>query len=151
LIAALPDAAAIATDLASALLIMMLRGHLEAEPPAAGLLSLLGQKMTAQVVFAMLRDPQRDWGLDELAEVGVTSRATLVRAFRKASELAPLAFLTELRLGLARQRLLAGDEPIARIAEQVGYQSEAALSRAFQRRFGVRPGALRGLKGSAGR
>ena len=66
-----------------------------------------------------------------------------MRAFRKASEMAPLAFLTELRLGLARQRLMAGNEPIARIADDVGYQSEAALSRAFQRRFGVRPGKLR--------
>jgi len=136
-------AAAIATDLASALMIMMLRGHLESEPPAEGLLALLGQKMTAQVGQAMLKDPARDWGLDQLAEIGVASRATLVRGFRKASGMAPLAFLTELRLSLARQRLLSGNDTIAQIAEEVGYQSEAALSRAFQRRFAIRPGKLR--------
>jgi AraC-like DNA-binding protein len=55
----------------------------------------------------------------------------------------PLAFLTELRLGLARQKLMAGTATLAAIAAEVGYQSESALSRAFQRRFGVRPGEAR--------
>jgi len=136
-------AAAIAADLASALLVMMLRDHLEASPPPHGLLALLAQRSTAQAVLAMLTDPARDWTLDELADRAAASRATLVRAFRKAAEIAPLAFLTEIRLGLARQRLMAGTASIGEIADEVGYQSEAALSRAFLRRFGVRPGSLR--------
>lgn len=135
--------AAIAADLASALLVMMLRDHLEASPPPGGLLALLGARVTAQAVLAMLKDPARDWTLDELAAVAAASRATLVRAFRKAADIAPLAFLTELRLGLARRKLLSGQDPIGQIAEDVGYQSEAALSRAFLRHFGVRPGSLR--------
>jgi AraC family transcriptional activator of mtrCDE len=138
-----PGSAAIAADLASALFVMMLRDHLEGAPQAAGLLALLGQRMTALAVLAMLREPARDWTLDELANIAAASRATLVRAFRKAAEIAPLAFLTELRLGLAQQRLLSGHDPIGQIADEVGYHSEAALSRAFQRHFGVRPGSLR--------
>jgi len=136
-------AAAIAADLASALLVMMLRGHLEAAPPPHGLLALLSQRPTAQAVLAMLTDPARDWTLDELADRAAASRATLVRAFRKAAEIAPLAFLTEIRLGLARQRLISGSASIGEIADEVGYQSEAALSRAFLRRFGVRPGSIK--------
>lgn len=136
-------AAAIAADLASALLVMMLRDHLETSPPPGGLLALLGTRATALAVLAMLKEPARDWSLDELAASAAASRATLVRAFRKAADIAPLAFLAELRLGLARQKLLAGSDPIGQIAEDVGYQSEAALSRAFNRHFGVRPGSLR--------
>ncbi len=136
-------AAAIAADLASALLVMMLRDHLEAAPPPNGLLALLAQRPTAQAVLAMLTDPARDWTLDELADRAAASRATLVRAFRKAAEIAPLAFLTEIRLGLARQRLMSGSASIGEIADEVGYQSEAALSRAFLRRFGIRPGSLK--------
>lgn len=136
-------AAAIAADLASALLVMMLRDHLESAPPPGGLLALLGTRATALAVLAMLKDPARDWTLDELADAAAASRATLVRAFRKAADVAPLAFLTELRLGLARQRLLSGNDSIGQIADDVGYQSEAALSRAFHRHFGVRPGSLR--------
>lgn len=139
-----PGAAAIAADLASALLVMMLRDHLEAAPPPHGLLALLAQRQTALAVLAMLKEPARDWSLDALAAAAAASRATLVRAFRKAAGIAPLAFLTEIRLGLARQKLRAGEGSIGQIADEVGYQSEAALSRAFHRRFGIRPGSLRG-------
>jgi len=136
-------AAAIAADLASALFVMMLRDHLDTSPPPNGLLALLAQRMTALAVLAMLRDPARDWSLDELASLAAASRATLVRAFNKAAGVAPLAFLTEIRLGLARRKLMAGEGSIGEIADEVGYQSEAALSRAFLRRYGIRPGSAR--------
>jgi AraC family transcriptional activator of mtrCDE len=136
-------AGAIATDLASALFVMMLRAHLEASAPAEGLLRLLAQRITAQAVLMMVRDPVRAWTLDELASAAAASRASLVRAFRKAAGLAPLEFLTDLRLGLARHRLRTEDTSLERIAAEVGYQSQAALSRAFLRKYGVRPGSLR--------
>jgi AraC family transcriptional activator of mtrCDE len=56
-------AMAVATNLASAMFVMMLREHLEADPPVAGLLSLLGRRATAQAVVAILRDPSREWTL----------------------------------------------------------------------------------------
>jgi AraC family transcriptional regulator, activator of mtrCDE len=138
-----PAAMAVATDLASAMFVMMLREHLKADPPIYGLLSLLGQRATARVVVAMLHDPSRKWTLDELAARAATSRATLVRSFRRLSKVAPLAFLTQLRLALARRRLATTADPISQIAVEVGYQSEAALSKAFHRRFGIRPGKVR--------
>ena len=138
-----PGAPAIAKDLASALFVMMLRLHLEASAPAEGLLRLLNQRMTAQAVLAMVRDPVRAWTLDDLAQTATSSRATLVRAFRKATGVSPLAFLTDLRLGLARHRLGNGATSIDQIAAEVGYQSQAAFSRAFLRKYGVRPGKLR--------
>jgi AraC family transcriptional regulator, activator of mtrCDE len=136
-------AMAIATDLASAMFIMMLRQHLASYPPVEGLLALLGQRTTAKVVVAMLRDPSHEWTLDELAARAVVSRATLIRSFGRISGVAPLAFLTELRLALARRRLATTRDPISQIAADIGYQSEAALSRAFHRRFGTRPGKFR--------
>jgi AraC family transcriptional activator of mtrCDE len=137
-------ALAIATDLASAMFIMMLRQHLTTYPPVEGLLALLGQRATAKAVIAMLRNPSREWTLDELAAQAAVSRATLIRAFERISGVAPLTFLTELRLALARRRLAMTRDTIGQIAADVGYQSEAALSRAFHRRFGVRPGKFRG-------
>ena len=138
-----PGAAAIATDLASALFIMMLRTQIEASTVVVGLLQLLNQRMTAQAVLAMVRDPTRPWTLDDLAQVAASSRATLVRAFQKAAGIAPLAFLVDLRLGLAQHRLGSGDASIDQIAAEIGYQSPAAFSRAFLRKYGVRPGKLR--------
>jgi AraC-like DNA-binding protein len=55
----------------------------------------------------------------------------------------PIEYLTGWRIQLACERLKSGREPLARIAEAVGYESEAAFSRAFTREMGVRPGAWR--------
>ncbi|MHB2211588.1 AraC family transcriptional regulator [Methylobacterium sp. CM6257] len=136
-------AVAVAENLASALFMMMLRAHLEASAPAEGLLRLLGQPVTARAVLAMVRDPVHAWTLDELAAVSAASRASLVRAFRKAAGVAPLEFLTDLRLGLAHHRLRAGTVSLDNLAVEVGYQSAAALSRAFLRKYGIRPGHAR--------
>jgi AraC family transcriptional activator of mtrCDE len=136
-------AEAIATDLASALFVMVLRIHLEREDPGTGFLGLLVHRQVGRVVAAMLDDPARNWTLDELAACGHASRASLVRMFQRTARLAPLAFLAEMRLELARRKLSSTLLPVAAIAGAVGYKSESAFSRAFQRHFGVRPGEAR--------
>lgn len=138
-----PGADLIVRDLASALFVMLLRAYFETDAPAAGLLALLGARETGGAAAAMMREPARDWSLDALASASAISRATLVRKFRKICGMPPLTFLTEIRLGLARNRMVQTTASLAQIAEDVGYHSEAALSRALQRRFAVRPGALR--------
>lgn len=47
---------------------------------------------------------------------------------------------------MAARRLSATPDPIARIAFDAGYDSEAAFSRAFKRAFGVPPAAWRRSK-----
>jgi AraC family transcriptional regulator, activator of mtrCDE len=144
-----PGAAAVARDLASALLVMLLRQYLDTDRPAEGVLALLAARETARAAVAMVDNPARDWSLDELAAVAAVSRATLVRAFKRLSGLPPLAFLTEIRLGIARNRIAQTRDPLGKIAAEVGYQSEGALSRALMRRFAIRPGALRRVGAAA--
>ncbi len=105
--AARPGAAAVAADLASALLVMVVRNHLEREHTSDGMLRLLGHPQAGRAVAAMLAEPGRAWSLDELAGRANASRASLVRMFRRMAEVAPLAFLAELRLQLARRKLSA--------------------------------------------
>lgn len=138
-----PGSEVIATNLASALLVMMLRLHLQQIPERASMLSLLQDRLTSRAVIAMLKEPAKDWTLDDIAAAALTSRGTLVRAFRKASGQAPAAYLCALRLDLAKRRLLDTGDSIAEVAAAVGYQSEGALSKAFLKRFGIRPGAIR--------
>jgi AraC-like DNA-binding protein len=88
----------------------------------------------------------RAWTLDELAERANTSRATLVRLFQKAVDTAPLTFLAELLLSVARHHVLATNTPLTMIADEVGYQSETTFSRAYHRRFGVAPGVDRKVR-----
>jgi AraC family transcriptional activator of mtrCDE len=136
-------AKAIATDLASALFVIVLRIHLAREGCDSGLLGLLAHQQAGRAVAAMLDDPAKIWTLDELAARANASRASLVRMFQRTAQLTPLKFLTELRLELARRKLSATIQPVAEIAYQVGYKSESAFSRAFHRRFGMRPGQAR--------
>src|SRR6185437_12816715 len=133
----------VAADRARALCGMMLRDHLTEQASDDGTLSLLQDRTTARVVLAILGDLARDWTLDEMAEVAIASRATLVRAFQKRAGVAPMTFLSDLRLTVARKRLAGTSDPIAKIAGEVGYASEGALSKAIMRRYGMRPGALR--------
>ena len=98
---------------------------------------------SARTVTAMLMAPARAWTLDALAAEARVSRATLVRIFRKAAGLAPLAFLSELRLEFARHRLASTNINLGKLAAEVGYDSESSFARAFRRRFGVSPGRSR--------
>ena len=143
LMEARPGSLAIVRNLASALFVLMLRAHLDSAVAMAGMFELLSKPATARALVAMMDDPVRAWSLDELAAVAAMSRASLVRAFHKAGAPAPLAFLAELRLAIARRRLSEGNTSLERIAVAVGYQSQAAFSRAFLRKYGVRPGKLR--------
>jgi len=79
-------ALAVATDLASALFVQMLRVHCE-RASDAGTLRLLSSLPSARAVSAMLRAPGHDWTLDALAAEAHVSRASLVRIFarRRAS------------------------------------------------------------------
>ena len=141
--AARPGAAAIAHDLASALLVMVVRTHLETERASDSVLALLGHPQAGRAAVAMLNEPGREWTLDELAGLANASRASLVRIFRRTARTAPLAFLSELRLELARRKLAGSACSLAEIAAEVGYRSESAFSRAFHQRYGIRPGRTR--------
>ena len=136
-------AATIATELATALFVMMLRLHFEQSASSSGILRLLASSSSARAVTAMLRAPAHPWTLDELAAEAHVSRATLVRIFRREGDLPPLGFLSELRLGLARQRLSSTNGTLAQVAAAVGYDSESAFARAFRKRYGISPGKLR--------
>jgi AraC family transcriptional regulator, activator of mtrCDE len=131
--------AAIAAAIASSLMLMVLTIHFTTERESSGILALLARRQTATVLASMLREPTRAWTLDDLANQGGTSRATLVRLFQKSVHVAPRAFLADLRLNLARHRIRATNMSTAAVAESVGYQSESAFSRAYRRRFAVTP------------
>src|SRR6202795_3323434 len=141
--AARPGAATIATELATALFVMMLRLHFEQSASSSGILRLLASSSSARAVTAMLRAPAHPWTLDELAAEAHVSRATLVRIIRRGGDVAPLGLLSELRLGLARHHLGSTTGTLAQVAAAVRYASQSAFVRAFRKRYGISPGRLR--------
>jgi AraC family transcriptional regulator, alkane utilization regulator len=63
----------------------------------------------------------------------------------------PMQYLTQWRIALAAHQLRSGQLSLTRIADQIGYESEAAFSRAFKRAHGVPPGTWRRRGGESGR
>jgi AraC-like DNA-binding protein len=83
------------------------------------------------------------WTVDDLGrEVGL-SRSALADRFTRLIGEPPIRYLARWRIQVAAHQLRNSDAPLARIAEQVGYDSEAAFNRAFKRNFGVPPATWR--------
>jgi AraC-like DNA-binding protein len=92
---------------------------------------------------AMHEDAGHPWTVPELAAISGLSRAAFARTFRDALGQAPLQYLTQWRMTLARDHLRAGELSLANIAATVGYGSPYAFAAAFRRHHGIPPGAWR--------
>ena len=80
-----------------------------------------------------LPEEQTGW----LAALKGLSRSALADRFTRLIGEPPIRYLARWRIQVAAHQLRNTDAPLARIAEQVGYESEAAFNRAFKRSFGV--------------
>jgi transcriptional regulator GlxA family with amidase domain len=88
-------------------------------------------------------DPAHPWTVAELASHAAVSRAAFSRRFRDRVGEPPMSYLTCWRLCLAGDLLRDTDDTLATIARKVGYANAYALSAAFTRVNGVRPGEHR--------
>jgi AraC family transcriptional activator of mtrCDE len=138
-----PGARAVVSQLASALFALLMRAWLEQASAMPGLFALLAEQRLQAALLAMLAEPEKPWTLEQLAALCHMSRATFARLFQKAAGSTPAAVLTQTRMARAAALLAQGRLPAGQIAEQVGYQSEAAFNRVFKRSYGVGPGAYR--------
>lgn len=113
------------------------------ETQAAGWLRGLADPRVGRALMLLHERYAEPWTLDALArEVGV-SRTLLAVRFRELVGEAPMAYLTRWRVTRAANRLRAERLPLARVAESVGYQSDAVFAKAFRRVTGQPPGAWR--------
>ncbi|MFE5035538.1 AraC family transcriptional regulator [Streptomyces sp. NPDC056683] len=92
---------------------------------------------------AMHENAAHAWTVPELADLSGLSRAAFARVFREALGQAPMQYLTEWRMTLARDYLRADDLSLAQIADAVGYSSPFAFAAAFRRCHGEAPGTWR--------
>jgi AraC-like DNA-binding protein len=92
---------------------------------------------------AVHTDAAHQWTVSELAALSGLSRAAFARAFQRALGQAPMQYLTEWRMTLARDHLRSGDLSLAHIASRTGYTSPYAFAAAFRRHHGQPPGRWR--------
>lgn len=120
------------------LLIQVLRQLMEQGRTEVGMMAGLAHPRLRLALVAMHESPARSWTLDTLAARAGMSRSAFARAFHEAIGSTPGAYLQQWRLRLAQQALLRG-RPLKQVADEVGYGSEAALSRVFKAHAGLSP------------
>lgn len=136
--------AGILARLADVVAAMVVRGWVEcACGNASGLVAALRDPRLAKALLALHQQPGRDWTVEELAAQCHTSRSVFAQHFQSTLGLPPLRYATELRMRLASQWLTLERLPIETVAQRLGYNSQAAFSRAFKRVTGQPPGASR--------
>ena len=139
--------AALVNRLFEVLIIQVLRQLMETGELRGGMLSGLGHARLRNAIVAMHDAPANDWTLDALSAVAGMSRSAFATTFRDVLGTTPGQYLQAWRISLAQQALRVG-KPIKVVASEVGYGSEAALSRAFSAHVGTSPNAWKRAQGS---
>ncbi len=89
------------------------------------------------------RDPAHHWTLESLARKVAMSRSALAEHFTKFVGTPPMQYLTNWRMQIAANQLLSTTDSVTVVANRVGYDSEAAFSRAFKKTVGTPPSEWR--------
>jgi AraC-like DNA-binding protein len=118
-------------------------------PDRTGWLAGLRDPQIARALALLHERVAHPWTVDELARSIGVSRSVLGERFAALLGEPPMRYLTRWRMQLAARRLLEGHEALARIAAEVGYDSEAAFNRAFKRELGIPPATWRKNGGQA--
>jgi AraC-like DNA-binding protein len=130
--------------LSELMFIETVRRYVETLPDAhEGWLAGLGDPLVARVLALLHGRPSRAWTLDALAGEAGASRSVLSERFTRRVGQPPMQYLAAWRMQLAAQLLAQPGARVKTIAEAVGYDSEAAFSRAFRKAAGMPPAAWR--------
>lgn len=114
-----------------------------ASPDTTGWLAALADPALSRCLALIHEAPQRDWNVQALASACGLSRSSLAERFEAMLGTAPMRYVRDWRLCQASVALSTTSKPVAAVAFDAGYGTEAAFSRAFARAYGLPPAAWR--------
>jgi AraC-like DNA-binding protein len=130
--------------LADILVIQAIRAWLDSDAAAKnGWIAALRDKQIGRSIALIHRDPARAWTIESLAKAVAMSRSAFAARFAELVGAPPMQYIARWRMQVAMTMLKDHPGGIGDVAARLGYQSEAAFSRAFKRFNGVAPGAVR--------
>jgi AraC-like DNA-binding protein len=139
-----PGGEAVLERMSEMMFVEVLRRYLDGLPPGqTGWLAGMRDPGVGRALSLLHERPAREWTLERLGKECGLSRSVLHERFVQFIGVPPMQYLVQWRMQLAAGRLRDSDAKVLDIALDVGYESEAAFSRAFKRIAGVTPGAWR--------
>lgn len=143
-----PGSEAVLAKLSELLFVEAVRRYAETLPEGqTGWLAGLREPHVARALALLHRDTARRWTVEDLGrEVGL-SRSALAERFIRLIGMPPIQYLASWRMQVATQKLRNTSASLAEVAAAVGYDSEAAFSRAFKKSFGTAPATWRRSQG----
>lgn len=137
------------TRMAELMFIEVVRRHIESlETGNVGWLAGLADPVVGVALARLHERPAHHWTLPDLAREVAASRSVLAERFTQLVGVPPMQYLAQWRLQLAAEKLASSSAKVAAIGAEVGYESEAAFSRAFKRATGESPAAWRAQRRS---
>lgn len=135
-----PGSENVLARLSELMFVESIRRYLETLPEAeSGWLAGLRDPLVGRALVALHADPSETWSVERLARAVGASRSVLAERFTSMVGRPPMQYLALWRMQLASRKLAEGSG-VAAVAAEVGYDSEAAFSRAFKKLVGVSPG-----------
>ena len=139
-----PGTETIVSRLTDVIFVQVLRAFIESLPEGrGGWMGALRDRQVGAALARIHRSPEQDWTNASLAAAVGMSRSRFAARFTALVGEPPLTYVARWRLETAAGLLQDGGLGLAEVAARVGYESEAAFSKAFRRRFGTPPGAYR--------
>ena len=135
-----PGSEVVATRLAEVLFIQVLRAHMAAVPERnSGWLRAIFDPQIGTALGAIHGNVNTSWTVESIAAAAGMSRSGFAARFKELLGQTPLEYVTEWRMQKAMWLLDQRDKKLIEIARSVGYDSDAAFSKAFKRVVGANP------------
>jgi len=135
-----PGSEVVAARLAEVLFIQILRAYIASGPERnKGWLRAIFEPQIGTALSAIHNSVNRPWTVESLAEAAGMSRSAFAARFKELLGQTPLEYVTEWRMQKAMQLLQHRDKKLIDVARSVGYESDAAFSKAFRRVVGANP------------
>ena len=139
-----PGSGAVLSKLSELLFVEAIRRYVSSLPPGSrGWLAGLQDPYVSKALSKIHGAVARSWTVEALGrEIGL-SRSALADRFLRTVGVSPMQYVAHWRIQVAKFRLRTTQWPMIDIAEEIGYESESAFSRAFKKLVGKPPAKWR--------
>ena len=134
---------AIIDRLSDILFIEAIRTYIRLHGNDQGYIAALKEPRLSKALTSFHKYPAKNWTVQKLSEEAGMSRSAFADKFKQMVDMSPMEYITGWRMQNAYDVLTSDGKSVMRIAEDSGYQSEAAFRKAFKKQFGVGPGSVR--------